>query len=208
MPDSPGPAYRIETERLVIRCWQPTDAALLVAAVTESVDHLKPWMPWAHAEPQPLDVRIENMRHWRAAFDTDKEYVYGVFDREETRCLGGTGLHERTGPDALEIGYWVHVDYINRGLATELSAALTRVAFEVNGVKRVEIHCDPANVRSAAVPRKLGFIHEATLRGRMIEADGSARDSMVWSMFADGYPESVCAAAELAAYDVVGRRIV
>mgnify|MGYP006158626091 CR=1 FL=1 len=35
-------------------------------------------------------------------------------------------------------------------------------------IDRVEIHCDPANVRSASVPRKLGFRHEATLHRRAV----------------------------------------
>ena len=58
---------------------------------------------------------------------------------------------------------WI-IDHINQGLAPETAAALTKVAFEVNEVNRVEIQCDPNNMRSAAVPRKLGFVHEATLR--------------------------------------------
>ena len=65
------------------------------------------------------------------------------------------------GPEALE-SY-----HDGQGLATEVSAALTRVAFEIDQVDRVEIHCEPQNVRSAAVPRKLGYQHEATLARRL-----------------------------------------
>ena len=148
----PGPAYRIQTERLVIRCWNPPDAPLLATAIEESVDHLSPWMPWARNEPTPMAERIERLRRFRGQFDLDQDYVYGIFNLDETRVLGGTGLHTRVGEDAREIGYWIHVDYINRGLITESTAALTKVAFEVDGVRRVEIHCDPENIRSAAIP--------------------------------------------------------
>ena len=48
------------------------------------------------------------------------------------------------------------------GYATELSAALTDLAFTVDGIELVEIHHDAANVRSAAVPAKLGYEHVAT----------------------------------------------
>src|SRR5262249_24384090 len=41
------PPYRIVTERLVLRCWEPSDAAALKEAVDASIDHLLPWMPWA-----------------------------------------------------------------------------------------------------------------------------------------------------------------
>ena len=52
------PAYRIETERTVLRCWQPTDAPLLSVAVEASLEHLREWMPWAAGEPKSLDERI------------------------------------------------------------------------------------------------------------------------------------------------------
>ena len=86
--------------------------------------------------------------------------MYGVL--LDGQPIGGTGLHRRAGPDTLEIGYWIHVDHIGRGYATELSAGLTDLAFTVDGIEHVEIHHDAANVRSAAVPRKLGFAHVAT----------------------------------------------
>ena len=47
-----GPAYRIHTQRLVLRCWQPTDAPLLKAAIDASLEHLRPWLPWAQHEPK------------------------------------------------------------------------------------------------------------------------------------------------------------
>ena len=45
---------RIDTERLVLRRWRPADAPLLKAAVDASLTHLRPWTPWAVAEPTPL----------------------------------------------------------------------------------------------------------------------------------------------------------
>jgi len=204
---SVGPAYRIQTQRLVIRCWHPQDAPLLKAAIDQSLDHLKPWMPWAHGEPEELQKKIDLLRVFRGNFDLDKDYVYGIFNPEESAVLGGTGLHTRRGEDIREIGYWIHVDYINRGLATESSAALVKVAFEIDGVKRVEIHCDPENERSVAIPRKLGFSHETTLREAK-ESLGGLRDEMVWSLPREGYPDSPASKAEIEAFDVLGRRLV
>jgi RimJ/RimL family protein N-acetyltransferase len=203
----PGPAYRIQTQRLIIRCWQPSDAALLKAAIEESLDHLRPWMPWAQDEPQELQDRVGWLRRARGKFDLDRDFVYGIFSPDESQVLGGTGLHTRVGEGAREIGYWIHQDYINQGLATETAAALTKVAFEVDEVNRVEIHCDPQNVRSAAIPRKLGFVHEATLRQRVADADGERRDTMIWTLFADEYPTSPAASAEIEAFDAIGQRI-
>ena len=202
-----NPAYRITTPRLLIRCYNPTDAFMLADSVTESLDHLLPWMPWATAEPEPLSMKVERLRRMRSNFDLNIDYVYGIFDLEDTRLLGGTGLHTRLGPDALEIGYWIHKDFINQGYATEASAALTRVAFEVHNVQRVEIHCSVENAASASVPRKLGFTCEGTLRERSF-AHGHTSDQLVWSLFAQDYPQSPAQKQTCAAFDAANRSLL
>ena len=204
----PGPAYRVRTARLLIRCWHPRDAEMLKTAVDQSLEHLRPWMSWAREEPKELQAKIDRLRHWRAMFDLDKDFVYGFFAPDEDQVLGAGGLHTRVGEGAREIGYWVHADHINQGLATEAAGALTRVAFEVEDIARVEIHCDPRNVRSAAVPRKLGFAHEATLRERTTDAAGDRHDSMIWSLFRSEYPSSRAHDVMLTAWDAVGRQIL
>jgi RimJ/RimL family protein N-acetyltransferase len=201
------PAYRIETKRLVLRCWQPEDATKLQEAVAVNKEHLLPFMPWAVHEPQPFESKLELIRKFRASFDRGEDYVYGIFDQGETSVLGGSGLHTRIGEEGLEIGYWIHKDFIGQGLATELSAALTKVAFELYLVQRMEIHCAVENLASAAVPRKLGYVHEATRR-RLGFAHGDKSDSMIWTLFADEYPNTPSASAEVQAFDILGNKLL
>jgi RimJ/RimL family protein N-acetyltransferase len=202
-----NPAYRIETERLVVRCYQPSDARLLAESVNESLEHLKPWMPWVHDEPEPFVEKEKRMLRFRGMFDLQQDYIYGIFDPGETKLLGGTGLHTRLGERELEIGYWIHKDYINRGLVTESTAALVRVAFEVIHVHRVEIHCDPGNLASAAIPRKLGFTHEGTLRAKTSFLDRWS-DSMIWGLLEEEYPSSPSAQVPVKAFDAGGNPVL
>ena len=202
-----GPAYRICTERLVIRCWEPADAPLLKEAIDSSLDHLRPWMPWTRDEPQSTESKVRLLRHFRGAFDLDQDYVYGILSRDERLVLGGTGLHTRVGPRALEIGYWIRSSHLHQGLATEAAAALTRTAFQVNEVHRVEIYCDQRNVRSAAIPRKLGYVHEATRRGRPGGVNDTDQGTMVWTLFASEFPGSAAACAAIEAYGATGQAI-
>lgn len=202
------PAYRIVTDRLVVRCWNPEDAPLLKAALDASIEHLRPFMAWAFNEPEEVEKKIERIRVQRAKFDRGEDFVFGVFSSDERRVIGGTGLHTRVGEGALEIGYWIHADEINRGYATEVSAALTRAGFEVWGVKRMEIHCDPRNLASASVPRKLGYTCEATLRQRYHYRGDEWTDMMIWSLFAEDYPSSPAARAKIEVFDAAGRRLI
>jgi RimJ/RimL family protein N-acetyltransferase len=94
----PGPAYRVRTPRLVLRCWNPEDAPLLLGSVTESLDHLRPWLPWVANEPEPLDDKVTRLRGMRASFDLGKDFIYAILDPSETKVVGGTGLHPRVGP--------------------------------------------------------------------------------------------------------------
>jgi RimJ/RimL family protein N-acetyltransferase len=201
-----SPAYRILSPRLCLRCWNPADAPALKAAVDASQEHLKPWMPWAQAEVS-LEEHLKRLRQERAKFDLDQDFTYAIFSRDESQVLGSTGLHTRLGDCAREIGYWVHVDYTGRGYASEAAMALTKVAFLVVGVDRVEIHCAPDNTASAAIPIKLGYTHEATLRRRSHWPDGKVLDSMVWSLFATDFPNSPSAKIEIQAFDAIGRKI-
>lgn len=207
-PAAHRPAYRIDTERLVLRCWDPADAPLLQDAINSSLDHLLPWICWAHGKPVDIQTRVEWLRAMRAAFDRDEDYVYGIFDAGETRVLGGTGLHTRPGKGVREIGYWIRADRAGQGLITESTAALVRVGFEVDALHRIVIHCDPRNAASAAIPRKLGFTHEATLRQHLQWRADEWRDSMIWTLLASEYVGSPAYGAPVQAWDAMGRRLI
>lgn len=174
--------YRIETPRLVIRNYHPADAALLKQAVDESLAHLKPWMPWAQNGPEPLFVKQQQLRFFRAQFDLDTDYVFGIFNASETRLLGGTGLHKRGREHRLEIGYWIHAQAVGKGYVTEAVKALTYNAFYYHGVKGLDICCDPRNQSSYAVAERCGFVHKETLSGRDQTPDGKPRDTMIWRL--------------------------
>ncbi len=203
------PPYRIVSERLVIRCWEPRDAPGLKEAVDSSLDELRPWMPWARAEPQELSEKVALLRRFRGAFDLGTDFVMGIFDLDDGHVLGGTGLHRRRSAEALEIGYWIRSSHVGRGLATESSAALTRVAFELCDVDRVEIRVDPANEASLTIPRKLGYVEEGILRRRLPpDEDGVPRDVIVFSLFRDGFADSYASSTPVQAFAAGGERVL
>jgi RimJ/RimL family protein N-acetyltransferase len=144
--------------------------------ISASRPHLAEWLPWATlADRDSLAAFLAgSLRSW----DERRTFNYAI--REPGGELaGGTGLHPRLGPHALEIGYWVRADRINRGYATAAARALTEAALALPGVERVEIHYDEANVRSAAVPPKLGYRLDRT-EADEIAAPGEVGRSLIW----------------------------
>ncbi len=202
------PPYRVVTERLVLRCWEPRDAPLLKDALDSSLDHLRPWMPWARSEPQPLEEKVKLLRKFRGSFDLGQDFGYGIFTSDESEVVGGGHLHTRLGAGVLEIGYWIRESRVRAGFATEATAALTRVALEICGVDRVEIRVEPANERSIAVPRKLGFVEEARLRRRLPAPEGGEpRDAVIFTVFRDELAATPASSVEFDAFDALGARV-
>lgn len=72
----------------------------------------------------------------------------------------------------------------------------------------VEIHCDPRNIRSASIPRKLNFKHEATLRDRVLNEKEEPQDSMIWSLNFEEYQQSFAKELPIKAYNVMGNQIL
>jgi RimJ/RimL family protein N-acetyltransferase len=203
-----GPAYRIVTERLVIRCWEPRDAVSLKLAVDGSLPHLRPWLPWAAAEPTPLDQKVAWLRKSRGEFDLGLDYGYGVFSADEDEVIGGCGLHLRQGLNVREIGYWIASAHCQKGCAREVVRALTRVGFEVDAAARIEIRVWPENHRSRKIPESLGFINEGTLRGVSRDAEGRPCDVNVFALLRDDYECGPLPNLPLRALDITGQDLI
>ena len=201
-------AWRINTERLLLRCWSPADAPRVIDAIGSSLEHLRRWMAWARHEPESLERKERRLRRFRADLERGRNFVYGIFDPPGTTVLGGIGLHRRVGAGAGEIGYWIHAGSVNRGLCTEAAAALVRVGFELLGLGRIETHCDPKNLPSAAIPRKLGFTLQVIVPGRVLHPGSPPRDAMIWALVKPDYPGTPAATAAIEACDESGSRLL
>ena len=140
----------------VVRQYEIEDAASLALSVTESLEHLLPWMPWAKFEPQSVQQRRDLIEVWNQEWQAGSNFVMGIF--ENNLVVGGTGFHLRGENGTIEIGYWVHAHHIGRGIAATVASALTSYAFEfLPEITTVQILHDEANEYSRRVPETLGF---------------------------------------------------
>lgn len=182
------PVDRIVLRDFVLRRLSVNDVEPLVAAITESLDHLRPWMPWA-AEQPTIPAQREYADAMTRQWDAGETFSYVILGPAEGEVLGAIGVHSRVGPGGWDIGYWVHARHTGRGIATTSAAVLTGVTLSLPGTERVEIHCDEANVPSAAVPRRLGYRLDR-LQEHTRDAPAETGQRLIWTMSRDAYPAS------------------
>lgn len=169
-------------ERILLRPYKAGDGAALWEAVDSSREHLRRWLPWVDKTRSVEDAE-ENARRMSARWLLCEDLTVGIWHRETGVLLGGSGLHriDWTVPK-FEIGYWLRKSAEGQGYMTETVRLLCGTAFGLLKANRVEIRCDTRNVRSAAVPRRLGFQHEATLRNNSRVADGELCDTFIFAL--------------------------
>lgn len=177
------PLYaQLEGERVIVRPFQPGDTAALRAAIEESRDRIRPWLPWAETHQSDDETRDRILR-WQAARLLRDDINDGVWERATGRLLGGIGLHPRDWEHGrFEIGYWLRTSAEGHGYMAEAVRLVTDEAFAHLGANRIEIRCNALNTRSANVARRLGFVQEAHLRRHMLAPDGRPRDTLIFSL--------------------------
>ncbi|PID85830.1 MAG: GNAT family N-acetyltransferase [Chloroflexi bacterium] len=177
--------HQFDTERLTIRCPMPGDGLALYEAVMDSLDEIRPWLPWA-AETPTVEKTEANVRRGYLRFLSREDLWLLLFLKGSNTCIGGSGLH-RIDWDVpkFEIGYWLRTSYVGQGFISEAVSGITEFAFETLGAKRVEIRCDATNKRSEAVARRLHFEYEGTLRqASRHHISGKLQDTLIFAKIA------------------------
>jgi ribosomal-protein-serine acetyltransferase len=170
------------------------DAVLIprTAAITDAyhelllanTERLARWEPWAAKPPELEETRsfLESSgRNWLEG----SELPVAIAVRRDGRwhLAGALSLTVSRYSRSAEIGYWIGADYEGRGLVTRAAAAVLDQAFGPLGLERVSLHTDPANERSRAVARRLGFVEEGLLR-QGTAFPGERRDEVVYGLLA------------------------
>jgi RimJ/RimL family protein N-acetyltransferase len=174
-----SPPERIDLEGLILRRSTIEDAAMVASSVAANLDRLADWMPWANAESSSEDFQRQRMTQTRARWEDGAAYEFLAIDPDGGAHLGNFGLERRIGPGGIELGYWLAADAAGHGYATAAARALTEVALRLPGIRRVEIHCDQANLRSQAVPRRIGYRLDR-IEPNDVRAPAETGQSMIW----------------------------
>lgn len=173
----------IMTPRLLIKPRLVQDSTQVFMAIRESIDSLRPWMPWAKV---PLSFEeIENScRRAEENFKLRTDLTFSIFNKEDSKFIGAIGLQDpKWDTRSFNIAYWIDKKFEGRGFASEAVNALTRYSFEVMGARRVAINCAIQNYKSLNVIKKLGFSQEHLLQNHELAFDGSLTDIIMHARY-------------------------
>lgn len=179
---------RLDGERTVLLAPRAGLGAEMAVVITQSLSHLRPWMPWAQDAPTAESSEMV-VRRMQADFITRSDLCFQIYARKPDgsagRLLGGTGLHRIDWTvRKFEIGYWIRPEAAGQGHVSEAVRLLAALAFDRLGARRVEIRCDARNLKSRAVAERCGFTLEGVLRCDALGVDGQARDTAVYARIA------------------------
>lgn len=152
----------LETERLILRPWQDSDAEdLYKYAVDPDVGPIAGWLPH-----QSID---ESRYIIKTVFCAEEEYA--VCLKSDNRAVGAIGLKlnghtDMTDrDDECELGYWLGKPFWGQGLIPEAAREILRHAFEDIGMNKVWCGYYDGNIKSKRVQEKVGFKYQWTAEG-------------------------------------------
>lgn len=176
------PWFPLETERLILREYQPDDADDIQDYASDAeLVRFTSWGPNDLAATQAFVARaIDGQRGWPR-----RTIELAIVHRNDARVIGSIrlstiGQNRRTA----EFGYTIHHRYWAKGYATEATRAMIDLAFRKLGIHRVVATCDVRNHASYRVMEKLGMRREATCRKDTLQK-GQWRDSYLYAVLAE-----------------------
>ncbi|MGQ4273675.1 GNAT family N-acetyltransferase [Terrihabitans sp. B22-R8] len=142
---------------------------------------------WGYSVRGEVDDYLGTAQHWMR---TGAAVPFAVRQKSDCRIVGMTRLFDIVTPHRrLELGYtWYVPEVWGTVVNPEAKRLLLGHAFEGWGAHRVEFKIHHGNLRSQAAVAKLGAVREGVLRAHMILPDGTRRDSVVFSIIADEWP--------------------
>jgi ribosomal-protein-serine acetyltransferase len=145
-----------------LRLLTERDAKEMHALTQSNLKYLSEWLPWPDPSQTVGDThKFIRESAWRNR--DDDGFIAGIW--HVGRLTGVFSYHGIDRPDrSTSIGYWLAAGYQGKGLMTGACRVLVDHAFDELGLNRVEIRCATGNRKSRAIPERLGFTNEGTLR--------------------------------------------
>jgi len=170
----------INTEHFLLRPFETADALRVqllagqsrIAEMTENIPH-----------PYEIEMAEKWIENLRPGWESRACVTFAICLGDRTEILGCCGLQLTMKHRRASLGYWIGVDYWNRGHCTEAASAVIAFGFEQLALHRIQATHLSKNPASGAVMRNVGMSHEATMADYVIK-NGRFENMELYSILA------------------------
>ena len=150
------------TDDIYLRMLSARDAEDLFRLTDDSRTYLKKWLPWLDHTKTEEDS-LEFIKSTFYTYNNRKGITAGVFLHDQLAGVVGFN-HLDFNHNIGTIGYWLGEDFQGKGIMTKAVSALVTYGFIDLQLNRIEIRVATENFPSQAIPERLQFTKEGTLR--------------------------------------------
>ncbi|GIN58730.1 GNAT family N-acetyltransferase [Lederbergia ruris] len=175
-------------DELYLRMVEEKDAEELFELTDQSREYLRVWLPWIDRTKSKEDTMlfIKSSQKEFAEF-TSMNLV--ILYKE--KMVGVAGFNEMDAENkVVSIGYWLGRDFQGKGIMTRAVRSLIGYALDILQFNRIEIRVADGNTKSQAIPEKLGFKKEGTIREAEWLYDHYV-DHFIYGLLADDWQSHV-----------------
>jgi len=179
--------FREIEKDLTIALTVPQFAEPLFALTDQNREYLKVWLPWLGTVQDVGDTK-KFIQDQLIRFAKEEALHLSVFSN--SKIVGVVGYNQLDPVNGVGvIGYWLGEQYTGNGVMTKAVKEVIHIGFESWTLQKVEIHCAVDNTVSRAIPERLGFREEGTIR-RTARVNDKHQDHAIYGLLKEEYLDS------------------
>lgn len=179
---------KLETERLILRCYKYGDGKDYYSMLNENIEHLKKYdndrLFTIKSEGEAEIYIRELISDWYAR----KRFVLGVWEKNFKKFVGEIWIEVNNWEDRIfEIGWFAEKGNTGKGYVTEAAKASLKLIFEVFDGHKVVVTAEDSNQRSYSVAERCGFLKEGHFKEQKRFKDGTWYGTLYYGLLKNEY---------------------
>jgi ribosomal-protein-serine acetyltransferase len=162
----------------------PQFAEEMFALTDKNREYLKQWLPWLDKVVKVSDtasfISLQLKR-----FGEGKAIHLSILYKEKIVGVVAYNIIDQENGIA-KVGYWLGEEYTGKGIMIKAVNELLYIGFEYWPIQKVEIQCAENNIKSLAIPVKLGFTNEGLIR-RTAKVNSEYQNHFVLGLLKEEY---------------------
>ena len=147
---------------ILLRLISHNDAEDLFTTVEKNREFLREWLPWVDETKTVEDTKSFIKTSLKQYANNEGPVCVITLDNEIIGVISFQNINTKNKSGG--IGYWLSKNHNGKGIMTQCCKVMVEYGFNELGLNRITIPAAKINKKSRAIPERLGFTEEGTLR--------------------------------------------